>query len=128
MAKLKTYTLGNQGFINNHVRDALGLPSHIRQARVIAVAATKAAAVQVLADHGFPNHSIRDSEFRQGMGNDIDALEAAGQIAAPGVLVTSMSFGGSLPVVRMQSGGVPVRIGRLVALDGFRYRFEVEAR
>lgn len=123
MAKLKTFTLGNHGFINNTVSDALDLPRHVRQATVIAVATTKAHAVQVYADHGFPHINPRDPEFRMAGGNHIDALAAAGELAEPGVWVTPNIGNLSNTVVRMQPGGVPQRIGRFEHGPGFKTTF-----
>lgn len=111
--QLKVFSLGIHGFINREVGDALGLPAHVRQARVLVAAATKADAVQVLAEHGFPNHPLRDPEFRVSMGDDTDALTAAGVIAAPGVWVTTLMSRPGDPVVAMLPGGAPQRIGRL---------------
>ncbi|MEU0078487.1 hypothetical protein ABZY58_11375 [Micromonospora tulbaghiae] len=113
MARMKVFSLGVHGFIGNDVRDALGAPSHIRQARVLAVAPTKAAAVHVYAEHGFRGVRPSDSEFRVAMGNDVDALAEAGLLNEPGVWVLPSAIGGGDTVVRMQPGGAPQRAGRL---------------
>lgn len=123
MAKLKTYTLGIHGFIDATTRDSLGVAPHIRQARVIAVATTKAHAVQVYAEHGFPNVNPRDSEFRVAMGNDLDALTAAGELAEPGVWVLPGTGSLSDVVLRMLPGGVPQRIGHLEPAPGYKTTF-----
>lgn len=120
---LKVYTLGVNGFISPQIRDALGLPSHIVQARVLAVAATKAEAARILDERGFRHVSTRDSEFRVTAGNDVAALTAAGQLAEPGVWVTPMTGTGGSGVVTVQAGGVPQRIGRLEPAPGYRYTF-----
>lgn len=120
MPRLKTYTLGVHGFIRSDVNEPLGVAPHIRQARVLAVATTKAHAVQVYAAHGFPNITPSDSEFRVAMGNDLDALAEAGLLTEPSVWVLPSNFGGSRAVVRMQPGGVPQRVGRLERGDGHR--------
>jgi hypothetical protein len=121
VAKLKTYTLGPHGFIDAATRDALGVAPHIRQARVIAVATSKTHAVQVYAEHGFPNVSPRDSEFRVAMGNDLDALTEAGELAEPGVWV--MPSLGTGHVARMLPGGVPQCIGRLEFAPDYKATF-----
>lgn len=123
MPKLKTYTLGIHGFINHTISDALGLPRHIRQATVIAVATSKAHAVQVYADHGFPNVNARDSEFRVAMGNHIDALTEADQLTEPGVWVTPNVGTRRNTVLRMLPGGVPKRIGHLEPATGYKATF-----
>ncbi|MGA3562666.1 hypothetical protein [Melissospora conviva] len=122
--KMKTYTLGNHGFINSYIRDALNLPSHICQAEILVVAATKADAAQVLDDQGFFGHNPRDPEFRVASGNDVDALDAAGLLGEPAVYVTTLIGRPGDWVVRVQSGGVPVRVGRLMAADGYGRVFE----
>lgn len=113
MAKLKVYTLGINGFIRSEINEALGVEPHIRQASVYAVATTKAHAVQVYAEYGFPNVNMRDSEFRVAGGNDLDALAAAGLLTGPSVWVMPMLSRPGSWVVRMQLGGVPRRVGRL---------------
>lgn len=118
MARLKVFSLGNNGFIGSAVRDALGEPRHIRQAAVLVVAATKAAAIEVIerarsnpagAYVALPTRS--DPEFRVAAGNDVAALRAAGLLDTPTVLVTSNS-GGPAAVVQVGTGGVR-RIGTL---------------
>lgn len=126
MAFLKVYTLGINGFIRSGVNDALGIPSHIRQATVLAVATTKAHAVQVYAEHGFPGVRPSDSEFRVAMGNDLDALAAAGLLTEPGVWVIPMLGWDGKGVVRMLPGGAPRRVGRLDRGEGNRSVFVPE--
>ncbi|MGA3524133.1 hypothetical protein [Melissospora conviva] len=122
--KMKTYTLGIHGFIGPDIGEALDLPSHIFQARILAVAATKADAAQVLADQGFFWNNMRDPEFRVASGNDVDALAAAGLLGEPAVYVTTRRARPGDWVVRVQSGGAPVRVGRLLAADGYGRVFE----
>lgn len=111
--ELKVFSLGNGGFIDTATQETLELPSHVRQAQVLAIAATKAAAVQVLAERGFRRVSARDPEFRQAMGNDVDALRDAGLFDEPRVLVTPLIARDGDPVAVMLLDGVPQRIGRL---------------
>lgn len=111
--QLKVFTLGIHGFIRAEVNTALGLAPHIRQARVLAVATTKAHAMQVYGEHGFPIVTQSDSEFRLTSGNDINALTEAGLLTEPSVWVLPSNFGGSRAVVRMQPGGEPQRVGHL---------------
>ncbi|RKR92718.1 hypothetical protein BDK92_7196 [Micromonospora pisi] len=113
MSKLKVFTLGNHGFIDTPTGDALNLPSHTRQARVLVAATSKAHAVQVLAERGFPHHPPRDPEFRTAMGNELNALIDAGLLAEPAVLVMPLLGHPGDGVVAMQPGGTPRRIGRL---------------
>lgn len=116
MAKMKAYTLGNHGFISSEVRDALGLPRHIRQASVLLVAATKTAAVQVAAERGI-RAEARDPEFRVTDGPQVRALAEAGLLNEPGVLVTpGVGSGGNSGVVRVDPGAPPVLVGRF---DGY---------
>lgn len=124
---IKVFTLGNHGFISREVGDALGLPSHVRQAQVLAVAATKAAAAQVLAERGHPYQNPRDPEFRQAIGQDVDALADAGLFDEPAVYVTQLLTRTGAPVVVMLPGGAPRRIGHLSRGAGEPYMFVAEA-
>lgn len=128
MATMKVYTLGNHGFISAEVRDALGLPPHTRQARVLIAEETKAAAIRAVeaarsrrAAISLPTRS--DPEFRVATGNDVDALRAAGLLDGPRVLVVGSVASGS-PVVQVGEYTVR-RIGVLVR-DGAGARFVAE--
>jgi len=136
--KMKTYTLGNHGTIGPVIRDALDLPSHIFHAKILAVAATKTAAAHLLDAHGCGMHSPRDPEFRVASGNIVDALDAAGLLNEPAVYALdtpgllnepAVHATRTMPrpgewVVRVLPGGVPVRVGRLMAADGYGRVFE----
>lgn len=110
---LKVFTLGIYGFIDQTIGEALNLPRHIRQARVLVAAPTKAEAARVLGERGFRDVGIRQPEFRLAMGNDLDAYQAAGLLNEPVVLVAPSNTRSGDPVVAMQPGGEPRMIGHL---------------
>lgn len=107
---MKVYCLGNHGFVSALVRDALGLPSHVRQARVLVSARSKADAFRVLAERGMGPGSVRDPEFRVASGNDLDALAPSGLLNAPAVYAVSPRIGA---VVRIEADRSPTVVGRL---------------
>jgi len=84
---LKVYTLGIHGFVGPTVRDALGLPDHIRQVQVNIVATTKAEAIRVAEAAGF-YVSPRDTEFRVD-GSPL-ALSLLAAFVEPVVLASAM--------------------------------------
>jgi hypothetical protein len=111
---MKVYALGNDGFVSSAVCDAIGDKPWTRQARVLIIAASKAAAVRIAAERGM-DVSPHSGEFRQASGNDVDALRVAGFCEEPAVLVTSTKLGGDLPVARLEVGGAPQMIGTLTS-------------
>lgn len=128
MTSLNTYNLGATTGITSvdyAVSDAIEQPRNT-EACVYVTAPTKAAAIQVLADHGFPYRKPRDLAARPASGDDVDGLRVAGLFDQPGVVVTPRQIGRSGRVVRMQAGGVPVPVGRLVPV-GDLYQFEADA-
>jgi hypothetical protein len=126
MAKLKVYTLGNNGFVGDAVRKAISQPEHVRQARMLISARTKADAIRLLEERRNRDNlaagaytsvpAPSDPEFRQATGNDVNALRAAGLLAEPDVLVLSLNGGRRGPVARVGMDGVR----RLGVLDGDR--------
>lgn len=112
MPKLKAYTLGNNGFVDWSVTDALGLPRHTRQASVLVFAYTKAQAIEELewrrrikATVACPT-SMADPEFRVASGPRVDAFLDS-WIDEPAVIVTPMTGGQPVPVVRIADNGTP---------------------
>lgn len=120
VAKMKVFSLGNHGFIGREACDALDLPQHVRQARVLLIAASKAAAVRMCEDirahspNGVPISlpTLSDPEFRLATGNDVEALREAGLLDEPGVFVMPMLSRPGDAVVRVDTNGVRV-IGTL---------------
>lgn len=118
---MKIFTTGTASWLPTTVQEALGLPSHVRQGRVLVSAQSKVTAFLMLTDRRMAPHSPRDSEFRQAMGNDVNALSAAGLFDKPVVLATTMLGGG--PVAQVGTDGVTV-IGKLVPAANYGYVFE----
>lgn len=111
---LKTYTLGNNGFVSSDVEDALGLPRHRSQANVLIAAATKKAAVELAEQTPhIRTPSLGDSEFRQATGWRIDALTAAGLCDQPGIFVAP-HLGRAADLVAMVDGDRVKLVGRFV--------------
>lgn len=63
---------------------------------------------------------MSDPEFRVATGNDVDALQAAGLLDEPGILVTPLTAW-RCPVVRIDEDGVR-RVG---TLDGAQFTTDV---
>jgi hypothetical protein len=110
---VKVYTLGRYGLVSLAVLEAIGHPSHRQQADVYIIARTKTAAVEFAHECGI-HVSPNSEDFRQAMGDRLDALREAGLCGEPGLLVTS-NLGGDLPVARIAVGGAPEVIGTLVS-------------
>jgi hypothetical protein len=112
MSKLKAYTLGNNGFVDSSVQEALGEPTHIRQASVLVFAYTKAQAIAELewrrrtkVTVACPT-STSDPEFRVASGPTVDALLDS-WIDKPTVVVTPSITRSLTPVVRIADDGSP---------------------
>ncbi len=109
MATLKAYTVGNNGFVNRPVLDTLGEPAHRRQARVIVVAASKAAAARTSETAGF-RVNLHDPDFRVAGGPLAESILAVA--TAPAVYAMALDARAGDPVVRLD-GGAGVRVGAL---------------
>jgi hypothetical protein len=120
---MKVYTTGHQHLLPR-VAAALGLPTHVNHGRVLVAARTKAHAYQLLADRHLEPASIRDDEFRQAMGDDVDELARVGLFDMPVVLATPMVGHGSAQrlVVRVEPD-TTVTVGRLESRAGDRVAF-----
>jgi hypothetical protein len=116
MAVLKAYTVGNNGFVCRAVLDTLGEPAHRRQARVILVAASKAAAVRLGETVGF-RVSPNDVDFRVAGGPLADSILAA--TPGPAVYAMALDARSGDPVVRL-NGGAGILVGAL-AREGSGY-------
>ncbi len=104
---MKSYTLGNHGFVPTPVRVALGQPVGHNQATVIIVAETKVKAVD-LADAVGITINRHDSELRIADGWAVaDQLRELGQRA---VYVLSKS-GSCRDVLRLEPGQGPRIVG-----------------
>lgn len=110
MAALKAYTVGNNGFVSRAVMDTLGAPRHHRQACVILIAGSKAAAVRAAETVGF-HVSPNDGEFR--VARDLLAESILDVAAGPSVCATALTARSGGPVVRLD-GAAGVRVGELV--------------
>lgn len=126
MTRLKVFSTGNHGFIGPDVRDALGLPQHIRQARVLIVAATKrAASAMTDATYGIGFIRPTDSELRVAASPDVDALAEAGVLDRERVLVTGDTGAPSNGhVVDVAADGTITTVGRLKQAAGYRCIFQ----
>lgn len=123
MPALKVYTPGNLGMVNAQVQAALRLPTHIWQACILVAAPSKAAAYRHA--NALPQIQVPppgNPEWDAAMGNDVDALSAAGFLAEPEVVVVSLIARGGEPAVRVTADGVEV-LGEFVRDDDFRLRF-----
>lgn len=113
MPKLKTYAVGINTHVHPDIFALLNQPSHIRQAKVLVVAATKAAAISY--PKTIPGNWVGTpyaSEVRVAAGNDVDALAVAGVLNAPAVFVTPHGGWPGSGVVRVDAEG-PKLIGHL---------------
>jgi hypothetical protein len=124
MARMKAYTLGINGFVGSIIADMIGEPAHTRQAYVLIVAPTKAAAADLAASYrewGVFAPRLSDPEFRV-VSDSVSRqlLEAAGD--APGVFVHPLTTHHSAPVVALGDDG-PHQVGRLERNDGPGYTF-----
>ena len=86
---------------------ALGVPRHIMQFSVYARASSKAALVRDLGEKGYTSSA---SEWRVGMGNDLDAMKTAGVFDRHFAVATGLS-GGTRIVIDAISGE---KVGDLV--------------
>jgi hypothetical protein len=124
MPKLKTFTLGVNGFARSAVIEALGLPNRVRQAHIIAAAKTKKAAHELLEQHKvfIP---LSNSEFRADHSLTAQGLVNAGLLDEPGVLAIPMDVGSEVRVVRLLPGGDCEFIGTLTRTHSpMEYVFE----
>ncbi len=121
MAKLKVYTLGNNGFVGPAVIAAIGDRPHIRQASVNIVATSKAEAVRVAEAVGVQMWPS-SAEFRQAEStNWTDSLlEWADR---PMVLAKSMHNRPGNPVVEIVSREEVRRVGATFSPDHRVHRF-----
>lgn len=111
---LKVFTVDlTDSWVSPDVTSMIGHRAGRNQAPVYIAAPTKAAAHRMVNEMpknwvGYPSLG----KLRQAMGNDLDALVAAGLLDEPGILVTANN-GGREPVVRVTADG-PALIGHLV--------------
>lgn len=108
------------GFVAPAVLRALDQPDHVRQARILIVAAVKADAADLAAQVRLGVHAAK--LLAVATGDDVDTLHAAGLTAAPAVYVVPLNGGGGYPLVRIGDDGEPTRIGTLTR-DGTGRRF-----
>jgi hypothetical protein len=109
---LKVFSVGaSSSFIGSAVRDALGLPSHVRQGNYIVVAASKRAGAELAESLGV-RISVRDPDYGSALGWPLaDAVLA--HATEPGVYVTtSMSRPGDF-VLRFVGKDVTETVGRV---------------
>lgn len=106
MPALKSYTLGNNGFVPPPAREALGQPVGRNQAHIVIVAATKRAAAELAESVGL-RVVASDSEFRQIDAPTIRAF--AGD--TPGVFASPMIRRDGDPVLELFANGLRV-VGR----------------
>ncbi|MFY1595527.1 hypothetical protein [Micromonospora sp. WMMD737] len=119
MARLKTYTAGINTHVHRDIFNLLEQPDHIRQARVLIVATTKAAAIAFPASIGSRwVGTPYASEVRVASGSDVDALAAAGLLDAPAVFVMPNGGFPGTGVVRVDADGFVKRVGRMVRTNG----------
>jgi len=113
MAGLKVYTVQLcDAFVRREITAALGMAAHHRQARVLIVASTKAAGAEVARlGMGF----VAPGDLRVAMGNDVDAMQAAGVFDRPRLYVHRPHQTG--PVVVVDDSG-PEVVGQLEDHDG----------
>lgn len=123
--RLKVFRLTLNGVgVPTAVRDLLGLRVSRNQAQVLVVAPSKAAAFGLAsAMYGLGVPARSDPDFRQATGNDVEALEAAGQLTEPRVLAYD---GDSYPaaVAEIRADRQHRVIGQLARVEGFRFQFE----
>ncbi|MET8278328.1 hypothetical protein [Micromonospora sp. NPDC005174] len=118
MSKLKTYAVGINTHVHSDIFAMLDQPSHIRQARVLVVAPTKAAAISYPST--VPGRWVGTpftSEVRVASGNDVDALAVAGVLDTPAVFVIPHGGWSGNGVVRVDENG-PKLIGHFNRADG----------
>lgn len=103
---MKIFTTGRYGRVPGPLAAALGISaaSNHCQARVLVAAANKHEAHLLLAGVGL-SVNFSNPDFRQAMGNDVDCLAAAGQLAAPIVLARSHANG---PVAKIEADGYTI--------------------
>ncbi len=108
------------------VEALLGFTGNRNQADVLVVAPSKAAAWGLA--NGMPSlgvPSLSDPEFRLAMGNDVDALAAAGQLDRPRVLAYHPDR--QDVVVEVHADGRHLVVGRFVRVGAYGCRFEPAA-
>lgn len=109
--------------VSAEVAQLVGLPPHRHQAEIYVSADTKSAAVNLVGS--LPTRWAGDVpawRLRMGMGNDLDALTAAGLFNGPAILVVA-AHGGDRPVVQVTNDG-PAVIGQLFREHNGGRRFE----
>lgn len=119
---LKAYTLGNNGFVDSMVLEALGEPTHIRQASVLVFARTKAEAINTIVARRRTRATVAvpqmsDPEFRMATGPFADAFLGS-WIDEPTVIVTPLTSGWPTPVVRIGPDGEPEFWGVVRRING----------
>jgi hypothetical protein len=115
---MKVFTLGNSGFIGPQMAEALGLPRHTSQARVLVAAANKTAAHRLVGEGlGIPL-SMSSQDFRLAMGNDLDALLRAGLLTTASIYVMPMLARAGSPVIEVYPGGTWSRVGTMEYAPG----------
>ncbi len=122
---LRTFRLTLNGVgVPTDVWPLLGMPTHRRQAQVLVVAPSKAAA-HGLADgiRGLNAPARSDPDFRLASGNEVDALAAAGQLDEPRVLAYD-GDSNDVPVVGVSYAGRHRVVGRLVRVGHVGFRFD----
>ncbi len=123
MAKLKAYTLGNNGFVDTSVLEALGEPTHMRQASVLVFATSKREAIDILhlkrsgkATVACP-YSVSDPEFRVSASLQAEAFLGS-WVDEPTVVVMPINSRDPNPVVRIDDDGHPEFWGVLRRIHG----------
>jgi hypothetical protein len=110
MTHLKTYTLGNHGFVAGTILDALGEPGHRRQARVYIVATSKREAAELAYTYGCGRISASDPELRVDGSPFAVAILASTDI--PRVYVAALDARPGDPVLAVDDAG-PYRVGEV---------------
>ncbi len=122
---MKVFALSLNGVVvSGQVATLLGLPLHRRQARVLVAAPSRASAfgfVSAMPDVSIPARA--DPEFRAALGNDVDTLVAAGQLARLRVLAFDGDAARS-PVVEVRVDGAHLLVGWLARAGFVDFRFE----
>lgn len=109
---LTAYSLGNHGFVNDHIRSALGIEPHIVQAGVTIFAESKAEAVRLY-------NGRKCGCTTRGSVTAVDnslttALRDAGHGTEPGVFAVNLDSSSSAPIVTVDEQGAPTVVAHLV--------------
>src|ERR1044072_2305106 len=111
---MKVYAAGRRGYAHPPLAALLDVHTEHRQVTVLIAARTKAEAFMLLAARHLAPTSIRDRDFRQATGTDVDVLRAGGVFDYPIVVMRSISLAGG-PVVRVDEGkGQGAIIGHII--------------